>query len=657
LHKNIPTRQVHLDFHTSPMIPGIGSNFSKVNFQAALKAGNLESITVFAKCHHGLCYYPTKVGTMHPGLKFDLTGAMIDAAHEIGVRAPIYIPMGWSHLDALEHPEWVSKNQDGTYKATKSFKEMTDPDAPFGRVAWQLLCLNDGPYMEHLYELTEEICQRYAVVDGLFYDICFNGKSCFCDRCKAAMKSLGMDPESEADAESYYRQQRIAFMKKCGEILHKYHPEATIFFNGGADMHRPEYHPYETHYEMEDLPTAWHGYDKFPLRAKFFNNTGKGYIGMTGKFHLDWGEFGGFKTKEALKYEIATMAMCGAGASVGDHMHPDGEMELQTYETIGYAYRYLEQIAPYCYGGEPVRNLGICLSGTQEADEGLSRILLENQIDYGIVENWNFSDFDTVIIPENVVLDTEALDALKKYLEKGGNLLLTGNALVKYGTFQLDLGLRYLGEPTYDCDYIVSREPPEQLPNAPLLCYKPGHHTAVTDAQVLCDLMEPYFSRTYRHYCGHKNTPQDKNAARYPAIAKKGNIVYLAHDLPTQYFTTGAIYHKRYFMYALNLLHKNLFRVEGLGAQGRATVIRQPEQNRYCVNMTYAAPVKRGAAEVIEDLLPVYNIRCSLKTDKTVKAVSLPLTEQALEFTQKEGVVSFTVPKLECHTTVVIDYV
>ena len=44
-----PKRQVHLDFHTSPDIPGIGSNYSKENFQAALKAGNLDSITVFAK--------------------------------------------------------------------------------------------------------------------------------------------------------------------------------------------------------------------------------------------------------------------------------------------------------------------------------------------------------------------------------------------------------------------------------------------------------------------------------------------------------------------------------------------------------------------------------------------------------------------------------
>ena len=88
----MPSRQVHLDFHTSPLIPGVGSQFDKAQFQAALKEGNLNSITVFAKCHHGYCYYPTKVGTIHPTMDpdFDLTGAMVDAAHEIGVAAPIY---------------------------------------------------------------------------------------------------------------------------------------------------------------------------------------------------------------------------------------------------------------------------------------------------------------------------------------------------------------------------------------------------------------------------------------------------------------------------------------------------------------------------------------------------------------------------------------
>ncbi|MBQ3177661.1 MAG: beta-galactosidase, partial [Clostridia bacterium] len=82
-------RQVHLDFHTSEKIPGIGSRFSKEQFQHALKIGHVNSITIFSKCHHGWAYHPSEANEIHPELDFDLLGAQIEAAHEIGVKTPV----------------------------------------------------------------------------------------------------------------------------------------------------------------------------------------------------------------------------------------------------------------------------------------------------------------------------------------------------------------------------------------------------------------------------------------------------------------------------------------------------------------------------------------------------------------------------------------
>ena len=50
-------RCVHLDFHTYEGIEGIGKDFDKEEFKAALKEAELDSITVFAKCHHGNFYF------------------------------------------------------------------------------------------------------------------------------------------------------------------------------------------------------------------------------------------------------------------------------------------------------------------------------------------------------------------------------------------------------------------------------------------------------------------------------------------------------------------------------------------------------------------------------------------------------------------------
>lgn len=653
------TRQTHLDFHTSPDISGIGSRFSKENFQRALKLGNLDSITVFAKCHHGFCYYPTNIGKQHPGLDFDLTGAMIDAAHEIGVRAPIYITAGWSHNDAMTHFNWRAVNKSGKYIQTGSVDDQNAPDSPRGECSWHTLCLNDGgEYAEHIYALTEEICKRYHEVDGLFFDICIVNDVCYCESCKRGMKEMGIDISNDAEVRKYFILKRRTFMEKCSAILRQYHPSATIFFNsGGADQYKPEYHDVSSHYEMEDLPTCWGGYDKFPVRAKFFANKNKPYLGMTGKFHLAWGEFGGFKTKEALKYEVCQMALYGAGASVGDHMHPDGEMEMQTYENIGYAYSYLEKIAPFCYGGEPIADVGLYCSAKKEVSEGISNILLQNQIDFGIICENNFSDYDTVIIPEDSRLDDCAVEALQLYLANGGKLVAVGNSLVKNGKFAIDTGLEFIGGAEYDCDYIESDGKFSCVPHAPMLCNFPGLRTKAVGAEVFAHFITPYFSRTYGKFCGHKNTPHNKNSEKYPAITQYGNVVYMAHPMASAYIKLGSLYHREYFMNALRLVYSGgTYEVEGLGSQGRVTMIRQADKSRYCMNMTYAVPVRRGAAEIIEDMMPVYNIKVTLKVKENIKRIYFGVSGEEITAERNGDKISFMIPELHCHTTVVVEY-
>jgi hypothetical protein len=51
----MPFRQVHLDFHTSEQIPGVGSRFDGERFAETLKRAHVNSITCFSRCHHGDC--------------------------------------------------------------------------------------------------------------------------------------------------------------------------------------------------------------------------------------------------------------------------------------------------------------------------------------------------------------------------------------------------------------------------------------------------------------------------------------------------------------------------------------------------------------------------------------------------------------------------
>ena len=148
-------RQVHLDFHTSPAIPGIGKAFDKKLWQERLQTAHVDSITCFSCCHHGWSYHPTKVGAIHPGLNFNLLRAQIDACHEIGVNVPIYLTAGVNNRVAELEPGWREVSPEGQWSGwVKSPLE-----AGFKSLCFNLICLtkqntfyaNDLPnYVLHL---------------------------------------------------------------------------------------------------------------------------------------------------------------------------------------------------------------------------------------------------------------------------------------------------------------------------------------------------------------------------------------------------------------------------------------------------------------------------------------------------------------------------
>ena len=82
------------------------------------------------------------------------------------------------------------------------------------------------------------------------------------------------------------------------------------------------------------------------------------------------------------------------------------------------------------------------------------------------------------------MFDDTTLDALNKYLKNGGKVVLMSNALVKDGKFQIDTGLNYIGDGEFDCDYIVSSQNYDDIPNAPMLSNLPGKRVENIDAEV-----------------------------------------------------------------------------------------------------------------------------------------------------------------------------
>ena len=108
-------RQVHLDFHTSEHIPGVGSEFNADEFVDTLKRAHVNSVTLFSRCHHGWIYHETRFLNKHPHLTCDLLALQIEACHRHDIRCPIYITVGWDALLTQNHPEWRAMFKNGLF--------------------------------------------------------------------------------------------------------------------------------------------------------------------------------------------------------------------------------------------------------------------------------------------------------------------------------------------------------------------------------------------------------------------------------------------------------------------------------------------------------------------------------------------------------------
>ena len=639
-------RCVHLDFHTSPDIENIGARFDKKKFTETVKNANIDLMTVFAKCHHGYTYYPSKIAKMHPNLSFNLLKEEIDAIHDAGAKAPIYITADWSKKDADEHPEWHQID----FFTKKSAHIGADPelqnnpDAPLEDCSWISLCLV-GSYLDYLESLTREVCESFDVSDGIFFDICFFGDNCVCESCKKGMTAQGLNPDNYDDVKKYYSLSRIGMMKRLTGVVHEYAKDAPVFYNGGADMNRTEYHPYQTHYELEDLPTAWGGYDLMSIRAKFFEKYGKTFLGMTGKFHHAWGEFGGFKDKEALRYECADMLSVGASISVGDHLHPSAELDDSTYRLIGHAFDYVKSIENYSENTHAYTDLAIWLSHSDASDLGASIVLQNMHLEYDVVESGDdLSKYKCVILPDRVKLSSSDEEKLKAFSSSGGVIIAS------YESVTDTLGIHKIEPSSSDLDYI--RCDLDDV-TTPFLSYSSAYKVEAS-GEILAKVHEPYFNRTCSHFCGHKNTPYKLEPADYPALMRSGNVLYFAHPVFEAYKKSGNFVLERYIAKAIESVYRKAIVTENLPSCGKIRLREQNNGDFLALHVLYAPPVNRGNVCLLPDFPALHDVKITIKVDKKITSATTEPSGTALPFTQDGEHVTLYLPPFKLHTLIIL---
>ena len=130
----------------------------------------------------------------------------------------------------------------------------------------------------------------------------------------------------------------------------------------------------------------------------------------------------------------------------------------------------------------------------------------------------------------------------------------------------------------------------------------------------------------------------------------------VAHPLDKMYLKYGAQIHRELFKNTLDALLTTPMVRANLPSSGRVNLLHFPEKNRYVAHLLYAVPVQRGVAQVIDDLVPIYDTTVEINLKENIKKAYLMPGNIELNTTKSNDKMSVIIPKFTCHTALVLEY-
>lgn len=635
-------RAIHIDFHTLPGIEDFGANFDAREFAQTLKNARVEFINAFAKCNIGFAYYPTEIGLTYPGLSFDMFGQIVEECRKVGISVIAYFNVGLDHEMARKRREWTIVNKEGQMI-------YGDRTANFFRV----MCLNT-PYRQYVFGMIKEVLERYPV-EGVFLD-CLAIRPCYCNDCNESMQKQGLDPTNDEHVYAFAQSMMLDFARQVKSLIGD---DKYLTLNGLAPNFTEGLH---THAEIECLPSAW-SYDFFPARAAYLRNTEDQVIYMTGRFHVNWGDFGGIKSKASLLNDCWDAISNAATTSIGDHMHPRDGLDRSMYRMIGEIYREIEQYEPWTDDAKAKADIAVLAkkaAGIEKAHNGAARMLGELKYTYDITDERNdLSKYKVVILPDNIEVDAALKSKLEAHISSGGGIISTGRSgLNPEGTaFAIDSwNMIYEGEDPWNSSYFKARaDLGEEVPDSLCGIYSQAIlMQAKEGATVVADYYEPYFNRHWDGFHGYFYTPPKGDAGR-PAVARSGNIFQFCFNLFGAYMDVAMPTHKYLLNYVLQqLLDAPLIRCEQIPTYARVTVTEKENMRMIHVKTTHPEP--RGRYNIIEDLPILTDGVVYVRADAAVKQAYLAPERKPLAYEMQDGYIRIPLPKLRGYGMVVVEW-
>ncbi len=649
-----PKRWIHLDFHTGPDIPDVGSHFDPKTFAQTFLDANVDAVTLFGMCHHGHLYYDTDHPARHPSLPRDLEllGEQVEALRRVGIKTPIYLSVQVNEYAANQHPEWIA--------LTPELQHVKGGGSAF-RPAWQILDMS-SPYADYFADILAEVLTKFAPTDGLFLDMCWDQPSASPWAIRG-MKKVGLDPKCEQDRARYARQLAHSYMERYSQMVQQAHKEPVrIWFNSRPKTNLAEEKKFLQHVEIESLPTGGWGYAYFPYTARFVRPLGLPTLGMTGRFFRSWGDNASLKPFMALKYECCQILSQGMASSVGDLLHPRGVPGKPVYDLIGRVYEHIAACEPYVEGGTLQSQIGVIVDpdlGDNPGPAGLGVVRalqqLRHQFDI-LPPSADMTGYELLIVPETTSVDEQLRLTLQAHADKGGSLLFSGPAALDCkGQPLWDTMGFTVAEQVSEVSFLhAAPSVAEGLEDYGYVMYEPCYSMDSTEgSEVLVRLGRAYFPRSYDRFSGHDYTAEAA-VSEQAAVLRKANTVTMSvplfeafgrHAAPNYCVLLGNI--------ITQLLPKPLVK-DGGPSSLETTVVHRGED--IVVHLLSFCPERRAEGlDIVQDAFPLVDVPMAVRADQRPQRVYLAPGDEDLDFEYSDGYVQTKVTVLHGHKLLVLE--
>ena len=664
--RNYLKRALHFDFHTLPAIPDLGADFDAEKFASQLSEAKVEYINFFARCNLGHSYYPTKVGIRHPYLKDkDIYGDLLRACHKRDIGVTAYFNASLSHALADVHRDWNVVKEDGSI--------MNFGGNPKNH-AFRTMCY-DTPYGDHLIAEVKELLEMYPETDGIFID-CFSfPPPCFCPICMDNMKAENVDINDKRAVQQYNERKKMRFAKKLREIV----PKDKKFLinsalsNGTCIEGRTEL---DSHSEIECLvcDNIW-GYDYFPVKVAYERNIYENTVFMSGRFRDTWGDFGGIRQIDELKYDAYLGLLNCVEFSIGDHLHPRGKFEDEVFLATKNIFKELEKVEKWTHKAKYIPEIAILhplnfdiehpLPDTPEhlncdrlftSFKGCTRILAELKYQYDIIDDrMDFSKYKLIILPDAMVLNENAAEKLKAYLDAGGKVISSGQSGLKTDLSDFMLkdywNFGYEGEEPYNVSFFKALgDANKGMPDLVSAIYSQGIALSKKDGnEVLGEYWLPYFNM---HWDGHQRytyIPYDKKSDKLYSVLKNKNVIHINFKIFEAYMKYSYQVYRTLIDNCIKLMYNEKILNTDLPVFARASLAKSGEGTLLQVVSSY--PEKKETRGVIDNVIKLYNTNFEIRCEKPSEVYTVPDMKK-LEFSYENGYLKFIVPEIDGHAMV-----